>query len=239
MVLKNMKLLTSGDSFTRGLIKVPTRNTSKEQAKICWPTQLGKLLNCDVINLARPGAGIDYIAYTIQNYLRRTNDREFFVIAAFSALERQCGGGEPSEYIYPGPYYKTENYRELFFKNEMIIRGLHSYLKDEGIPHFFTNSFVDVKYHLAELGKLDFYLGDGEVNQYWLNWKYDSNTLYNIIAENYLEPSTKYAHSSQKEDDFFNGSKYIAGCLHPTEEGHKLIAKTFYPYIKSYFTNLI
>jgi lysophospholipase L1-like esterase len=237
-----MRLLTSGDSFTKGLIKVPERNSVEEQNKINWPTQLGKLLNTEVINLAQPAAGTDYISYSIQNYLRKTKDRDFFVIAAFSVLERQWDYEFfDRTYFWPAPYYKTENYKELFYKNEMMIRGLHQFLTDEGIPHFFTNSFADFKYVGGEYGTMesDFNLGNRSVNQYWLNWTYDSNTLYNIISENYLEPNPIYTHSTQNELDFHRGSTYIAGCLHPSEEGHKLIAKTFYPYVKKYFTNLI
>ena len=233
-----MRLLTSGDSFTKGLIKVPERNSVEEQNRINWPTQLGKLLNADVVNLAQPAAGTDYISHSIHNYLRRTNDRDFFVIAAFSALERQWDYEFfDRTYMWPEPYYKTENYKELFYKNEMMIRGLHQFLVEENIPHLFTNSFVDVKY--ANKGTNDFDLGNKNVNDYWLNWNHDSNTLYNIISENYLEPNPIYSHSTQSESDFHNGSIYIAGCLHPSEEGHKLIAKTFYPYVKKYFTNLI
>lgn len=230
-----MKLLVSGDSFTKGLIKVPNRNTEEEQNKINWGTQLGKLLNSEVINLSHWGSGTDYITYSILNYLKNTEDRDFFVIASYSGLERQWGGPPTAKYIYQGPHYRTENYKELFFKNEMMIRGFHQFLKEENIPHFFTNAFCDLKYANENLTDDCFNLGNSEIKDYWLNWEYDSNTLYNIILGNYLEPNPIYMHSTQSEKDFHRGTKYIAGCLHPNEEGHKLIAKTLLPYVKPYF----
>lgn len=231
-----MKLLVSGDSFTKGLIKVPTRNTEEEQNKINWGTQLGKLLNSEVVNVSHWGSGTDYISYSIRNYLRNTNDRNFFVIAAFSMLERQWGTQFKSTYMWNPPHRKTDNIEELMYKNEMMIRGLHQYLTELNIPHFFINSFCDFKYtHTQDTKMASFSLGNNEIKKYWLNWEYDSNTLYNIISGNYLQPNPIYMHSTQSETDFHNGTKYIAGCMHPSEEGHKLIAKTLLPYIKPYF----
>jgi hypothetical protein len=231
-----MKLLVSGDSFTKGLIKVPTRNSEKEQNKINWGTQLGHLLRCEVINVSHWGAGTDYISYSIKNYLQNTEERDFFVIAAFSMLERQWGLQTESKYMWNPPHRKTDNIIELTYKNEMMIRGLHQYLDELNIPHFFTNAFCDFKYADSQDSDFKgFSLGNDEIKKYWLNWEYDSNTLYNIISGNYLQPNPIYMHSTQALQDFHDGTKYIAGCLHPSAEGHKLIARTFHPYVKPYF----
>ena len=229
MIFNNMKLIVVGDSFVEGLIKLPNENTFENRKKINFATKLGDLLNMEVINLGQRGAGSHYISHSIVSYIQNNPNDEYFVLVVWSGAGR-CWNYDVVERKYsPDTIRKSEcyeTYDELMFLNHMFVRGVHDFLKSKNIPHLMTNSYEDFK-HISDLG-----LSIDDMLPYWIEWTSDSNTLYNIISENFLNPTDGlFGHI----DEFKSppNSKYITECYHPSDDGHTLIAKTLIPYIKS------
>ena len=114
------------------------------------------------------------------------------------------------------------------FQTDIYMEAISSLLKKRKIPYAYTNSFSP-HVHESKLFTEEYF---ESLN--YINAKYSRNTLFDIIAKRYGNADVnKYEGGSNHTMFDVPPSKYIAGCKHPTQEGHKLIAKTINGPIKN------
>lgn len=161
-----MKLFTFGDSWTEGvggnfseewLYETPIERTNIRH-KYSWPTQLSKLLNCELKNNGVGGFSNNAIFNSICEQLKNKviTQNDFVVVMWSSSLRDDL------------PFFPTENNFHLLgnrYKNKL---HLLTYIFDRiGSEH--------IEYKRAEKNFRDFYI----------NNLYD-DTYYNIVNQNYI-----------------------------------------------------
>jgi len=70
-------------------------------------------------------------------------------------------------------------------------------------------------------------------NPNWIEGTEKNNTLTDIIDGNWLTENNKPPHYHLSDIEKMKKMPLFTDCLHPTEEGHKVIAKTLLPYMES------
>ena len=134
------RLIAAGCSFTYGLGLEDPVNQS-------WPGVLGKLLDCEVVNLGTPAAGNSYIANSILD--QHATDPEFdLVVVGWSSWTRMdfCHGtsgkilhilpnGEAApnfrDMLY-GDYFHAGHAYKKYLNTILLLQGC---LRDRGIEH--------------------------------------------------------------------------------------------------------
>ena len=226
-----MKLLAFGDSFVEGLIKEPRENSVKQRDAICFTRRLAETseLFDSYANYGTRGSGnesIFYNAYKHSSYY--DNDNSFYLIC-LSGLER-VGFYDKNLDSYSIPNRSVNVPFEPFFQTQMLMTGLHYYLKNKNIPHLFTSSFTP--FYM-------FYNKDTIPEEYIIGDVDKSNSLFDIIADRFNKDTDYFGNYQTSHVDFkVPKSKYIAQCLHPSTKGHKLIATTLLPYIEDHLLKL-
>lgn len=220
------RLVTFGDSYVEGFIKLPKKNTEEERAKINFTQKLYEMPNnIDAIeNCGRHGASNKRIAYRIFKRLRKGTQGCFFLICwssperlAYYCPDRQEYVMLPKEEEYVG---KKIDY---VFESNMLIFGIHAILDKLKIPHAQINAFTPIIGGLPTKCYID---------ANYINAEYHQSSLLDIIAERYMTNDHEPFIPSRT---FIKNSKYITECMHPTEEGNVLIAKTLSPIIENYW----
>ena len=132
---------------------------------------------------------------------------------------------------------------------EQSIHSCRMLCEDYGIPYLMTSSITN-EYFMnmllngdrqtlngnLKVDKLKFQFGRAKEN--WIEPHKPNNTMLDIITDNWLNDKKKdnvsEIKSVRRNLDSRMGlyKNTLTRCLHPTKEGHKLIAKTLAPYIK-------
>lgn len=224
-----MKLITFGDSFVEGLIKEPSENTAKERDQICFTKQIAK--NCNYfdsyLNYGRRGSGNLSIYYDVFKHIRENDYKNcFFLVCLSGATRHDKYNNKKDQYENSGGYIKEDN--EIIFQTNILLAGTHQILKHKEIPHLFTSSFMPFNLFYTNVIPSKFIIGD--INK--------CNSLFDIIAQRF-NTSEKLFGSYFDNHTSFNvkKTKFIADCLHPSAEGHKLIADVLTPYISEELDN--
>lgn len=227
------RLVTFGCSFTQGVIRTPEFNGLVDMP---WGKRVADNLLWDFLNLSRTASGNVEIAKAVKDHTRLLShtSQDVFVIA-WSGLVRpfnwdtrtQTFRSPPNDYTlsFNSPDVNIPPEAYLFF-SEMMIRATAQMLAEQDIKYLMINAFHSpARYPFTESIDLN--------NIGWIEPEYQSNTLWDIITENWLQDSDAMELSElnplQAKD---SESKYIASCGHPSPQGHILIADTLTPYIK-------
>jgi lysophospholipase L1-like esterase len=224
-----MKLVAFGDSFVEGLIKEPYENSRENRKEINFVSQLINLDNCftEAENYGVRGSSNERIAYEAYKRLKHSYSYCFFLVA-WSGIERQeIYNIEKDKY----EYQKVKRWPEknLKFQSEMFMISLHQIFKYYKIPHAFVNAFQPLQ-NSNKIFDTEFFKSINYVNPDFLR-----NTLFDIISNRYGKNIPIPAEEQYINHDYFKveKSKYIADCLHPSKEGHRLIAKTLNLYLEN------
>lgn len=226
-----MKLVAFGDSFVEGLIKQPQENSVKERDAICFTRRLVETseLFDSYTNYGTRGTGNESIFYNVYKHASHHNNDDDFYLICLSGLER-IGIYNKDLDCYGIANYNINIPFEPFFQTQMLMTGVHYYLKNKNIPHLFTSSFTPFymfynKHTISE----EYIIGDID----------KSNSLFDIIAHRFNKNTVHFGDYRTSHVDFnVPKSKYIAHCLHPSMKGHKLIATTLLPYIEDHLLKL-
>lgn len=202
-----MTFIAFGDSFTKG-----TYHDGKGWREHDEPfiKTLAEFFNVGYYNVAKAGCSNVDICHKIREYVdagRIDTDRDF-VFVGWSGLAR--GGPDEGNNV---------------FLSAMSMRFISDLLTKRNIKHLMISAFVDHK-------TLAFNLGKDEVWPNWIEYNKYNNTLINICAGNWLNPTP--LHPLEHRFDSGSGfaefahvepNNYVGACQHPTQAGHDLIAE--------------
>jgi len=221
-----MKLLAFGDSFVEGLVKEPSENTPKERDEICFARKIvnkSKYIT-SYENFGKRGSGNLSISHNVYKYVQNNDCKNSFFLICWSGLDRY------EEYYKETNQYQNTDYKKQkhdpLFQTNILASGIHNYLKNRKISHLFTSSFTPFyQFHDKNIMSEKYIIGDAT----------KANSLFDIISNRFnsnTKPFGEYLASHAQ----FNvpKSKFIAGCLHPTDKGHTKIAETLVPYIDNF-----
>lgn len=243
--VKDRSLVTFGDSFVEGFIKIP-RNLPDERKEICFPTVLQNKYGIDVENHGEKGFSEAGIARKVRNWIYENN----------MTMKDSTGGNKAVLVVWPaswGRQYKWDKetddfvplgYTNRFYPNsedestvfhDWNTSGSIAYtamlLDHFNIPYLFTRS-LDIKKTYRQ-----YKLQDPEVfYPNWIRQKVRYNGLLDIcIGRWYNTPEeNRYTNTVELCKKFLDDT--VTECNHPTPKGHVLIADTLYPYIKEILT---
>ena len=232
-----MDLISFGDSFVEGLIKEPNENSIEQRDEICFTRKIYENSNLfqSYTNCGLRGIGNEAILYNVYKHASKSNNDNSFYLICLSGLER-VGHYDitKDEYLilnqtrtYRTPIFRKNYKFEPIFQTQMLMTGIHHYLKNKNILHLFTSSFTP--FHL-------FYNENIIPQEYIIGDVDKANSLFDIIADRFNKKVDHFGDYSSSHVNFFNAPKntYIADCLHPSIEGHKLISTTLLPYIEEH-----
>lgn len=143
--------------------------------------------------------------------------------------------------------WELKNLAYWRLNTEMSTHALRVLCQDYNVPFIMTNSidndFIRSKDRLwvNQLIKTNYI--HGKLKEHWIEPDKPNNTLIDIIADRWLNEEydddtylVKFKKISEKllsrSAAEIEEKPYVTDCLHPTEEGCKLIAKTLDPYIR-------
>ena len=183
------------------------------------------------------GAGNEQIAYQVTKLLDDF-DKDDFVLIVFSNMLRACNYNFlTDEYVRANETEHQYARRNPVWQTDIMLLYLHSQLECRNIPHMFMNSFEPVnvysKITYEQLKSINYYEPE-----------YLDNTLFDIVLGTflqkkndkleYLEIDPRKTRTSIRKFKEYGGNKYISKCVHPSAEGHILIADTLIPIITEY-----
>lgn len=235
-----MKLVAFGDSFVQGFAKGLDRDQSLEQSFV---NRLRDHIDCftGYDNRAVPGASNTQIAYDIYQWTKQQDIRDCFVFVGWTTFIRESYWEMESYKRKDAPYDRTpfswfkkhsiryinEDIRKQIFDTERNIFSTSKILEILGIPHCMIQSFDDhTMMSSSVIGKKNF--------NSWIHWGEKNNTLMDICCERYLS-SDNHSDYGMNHKEFKVKNRYLTDeCLHPNEQGHRLIAETLSKEIEKY-----
>ena len=258
-----MKLiLCEGDSWTgghfidpklekMGIDNVNDRDNDDYRLPKLWPYKLGKLLNKEVINMARAGSSNDGIVrriiHKIPTLLQTYKPKDLFVIIGWTSPERKDfyykGGKRPDtwETLYPAQlnqdlsfdpdlekFYKI--YLDKFWNEEEYFDRyiqhnllIHYFLKSLGINHLFFDAFYEIPKALIDVS-----VKSNVTANKFVNIPNTKVELIQDIRDNYFV-DTSFRDILVSENDF---KEELFSDYHPTEKAQDIWANYLYNNIK-------
>lgn len=221
-----MKIIAFGDSFTMGLITEPKRLTDIEANENSFVNRLTKILPVEGYkNYAEPGASNLQIAYNFKNWLLKNRSTNDFVFIGWTTYTRDTAWNN-KKLKYETVNKNKNAVQKISFDTEMAISSTIQLLNQFNIKYSMIQAFQD-----HTLSQKNFLLSKTEELPNWINWNKNNNTIWDICKEQYLDDK-----QYDENKNYFKlrsaKTKYLAPCLHPSFEGHQLIAETLAPYIK-------
>lgn len=237
--MKKKRLWTFGDSFSEGLIKLPSENSVEDRDRICFPTQIVKRSKhfdlCN--NLSQRGASNEIIFYRVQKLLDVFTSNDFVLIVLSHSARTAKYNYTMDEYVrVTDEFEHTINKRQPIWQTDMMLFWIANQLKNRGIRYMIVSGFevysVYSKISYSQLRDLRF-----------INPEFTNNTLFDILLGDFC------TQKSEKMNAFvmdprdnrtapriwdYPDNKYIAECNHPSEEGHILIADKLIECLQEY-----
>jgi len=213
-MIKN--ILSVGDSFTYG----------EELKNIynAWPYQVGKILNADVVNLAKPAASNDKILRLTLDYLLRNNNVDL-VLIGWSNPGRMEFSDELGYYdVWPG-YTVDSHLSNNFHWRKNMIEYVSQYHNPQALHLKFIQQIILLQSYL-ESKKIKYVMMNIMQNDYYKKLYFDGIKQYHdqINTDNFLD---------------FNISgmiEWTKNCKqgsrgHFLEDGHTLVAGKVLNYV--------
>jgi hypothetical protein len=111
------------------------------------------------------------------------------------------------------------SYVDLNYLNNINIRGTYSLLEDNKQPFLMLSSFIN-------------FFDVDELNLNKIRDKWVTETLFEMCAgKKQVVPDHHSNHDNKKY--YSSDNKNITECMHPSEEGHKVIANILSNYIET------
>ena len=218
--MKYKKIIAFGDSFVEGQIKLPYQNTDEEMARINFVTKLGERFNIPVLNYGFRGNAQNGIAFDVHTHIKKYGfDRSALYLVVWSGYSRkQAFNLEQNNYKNWKEQSNTSNV-DLHYLNNINIRGTYSLLEDNKQPFLMLSSFIN-------------FFDVDELNLNKIRDKWVTETLFEMCAgKKQVVPDYHSNHDNKKY--YTSDNKNITECMHPSEEGHKVIANILSTYIET------
>ncbi len=217
--MKYKKIIAFGDSFVQGQIKLPYENTVEEMARINFVTKLGERFNIPVLNYGFRGNAQNGIAFDVYTHIKKYGfDRSALYLVVWSGYSRkQAFNLEQNNYKNWKEQSNTSNV-DLNYLNNINIRGTYSLLEDNKQPFLMLSSFLNM-FDVQEIN----------LNGIESNWI--EETLFEMCTgERKSIPDFRINHDNK---NFYSSTHpNLSECMHPSEEGHKVITNKLANYIK-------
>ena len=240
-----MKLVAFGDSFTHGLIKVPYRTNYKESHELSFVRHISDASDhiTSYENHAHPGISNGVIAWTVYKYVVENDVSDcIFFIGWTTGTRAHRWDNDLSSYVNSNFAQKgftrgwpLKNDSCEAFENETLILGINGLLEKLNVPYVMIQAFDDIKSmpmrHTGSVNQTKSMLSDLHLPN-WIEHPKKNNMLVDIMHGHWLDKDD-YANKNLYHDRYAIKNQYIAGCGHPSHEGHKLIAETLLPYINN------
>ena len=216
--MKYKKIVAFGDSFVQGQIKLPFQISEEEMNRINFVTKLGERYNIPVVNYGFRGNANNGIAFDIHKHIRKYGfDPSTLFLIVWSGYSRKQAFKKEDNNYHNWKEQEHTCVDDLSYLNNVNIRGTYSLLKDYNQPFFMMNSFMN----LFDVNELNLY----NIKERWI-----SETLFEMCSgEKQVIPHYSVNHDDKKY--FTSNNKNISECMHPSEEGHKLIANILSNYL--------
>jgi lysophospholipase L1-like esterase len=255
-----MRLVVFGDSFVEGYQR--SKDGSPILVKENFVNRLALLLRdfeITVRNMGHRGHSNVAISYDVFTYLRRVKDlRNTFVLVVWSEWDRnylvnhEVGIDSMRRVVGIQNAVKSHldvpemrNYEIKRWQTEISYHGVCNALTEANVPFLMISSncnqmFRNVLTKKRNHETFEFVYDREKILDHWIEGDRPNNTLLDIITDNWLNESdhidykTKLRKIIKSKDSYKN----LTDCLHPTIEGHKLIAETLEPYIRRRITDV-
>lgn len=227
--MKYKKIVAFGDSFVQGLIKEPISLTEKEMREINFITKIGKKLNIEYENYGVRAYAQNSIAFEVIRYLQSnkpSKDTLFLIfwtgfgrINYYSDVHKRY---EPIEVEVKSDIHSfgsSTDFMNLIYSNNINIRGIHSLLTSINQPFLMSNSFL----RLQDIEYINFQ----GIESNWI-----TETLFEMCVGS-METPSDYMINHDDGRFYVKIHPNIAGCGHPSIEGHKVIADKLIDYIQT------
>lgn len=217
------RIVAFGDSFTYGLVKLPVEREKflEERRQVTsFGEYIASGLRKKFENTGICGAGNPTIANTVYNFEFKPGD---FALISWSAVNRPFKWNRSKRSVdwQATSYDQYEN----IYMSEVSIRFIENYLQDYGVPYIMISAFQD--YKTFDSGKFN------NFSENWIEPTKFNNTLFDIVALRWLNSKSIKYKPNTTNLSFDVSNEFIAPCKHPSEKGHKLIAKTLTPYVRT------
>jgi len=250
------KLIVFGDSYVEGVRKIP--RTEVTDYNICY--WLEKELGVEVVNYGKNGASNQSIAEAFFRWDQTVKNRsDFLVLFVWTDPNRasEVHLNSINTTKFDGWQYITGAWHtpDLKYRNPALCRmwfeqSMHScrmLCEDRSLPYIMTSSVGNDWFLNKQLfgeddngrpiiSNINFQFGRAKEN--WIEPKLPNNSMLDIISNNWLNKdrldNINIIKLRRYKEDFRKDKhqETLTWCLHPTDEGNKLIAKTLAPYIK-------
>lgn len=227
-----MKLIAFGDSFTYGLIKEPVRLAEKQCHLNSFINHLANMIpefNGSWDNYAQCGSSNKAIASVLYNTLPKIDLKNSFIFIGWSTHTRNTEWSREFKQYRTRVWERHDTMDRLLFDTESSILFVENLLTKLNVPYCMVQAFHD---HTED----NFLIKKDYEYKNWINWNKPNNTLFDICTNRYLSKK-KFSDNKIYFRDRNVDKKYLAECLHPNEQGHKLIASTIKPYIEKIICN--
>lgn len=226
------RILSFGCSFTKGTIRIPEDFIGRlGVAQNCepYPEILASRLNLKSENLSASGSGNKQIAWKLRNTPIFPTD---LVIVGWSGPTRPYVW-LPEDARYDSLLAHDQNLDplELLYETETVIRATNDYLTSIGCKYVMISALMDYKQYVGLEDITDWHRFNFiESDQY-------NNSLMDICTGDWLTSKcnrisedlrTHENRSLARDPD----NPLLAGCKHPSQEGHEVIADTLMPYLE-------
>ena len=226
------RILSFGCSFTKGTIRIPEDYIGRTGvAQNCepYPEIIAQRLGLDSDNLSAAGSGNKQIAWKLRNTPIFPTD--IVIIAWSGPLRPYIWLPGDARYDSLEANHLTLDPAELLYETETCIRATNDFLISTGCKYIMMSALMDYKQYwglemITDWRRLNFI----EPNQY-------NNSIMDICTGDWL--TSKCNRFFEEDRTHENRSlvtdtenPLLAGCMHPSQEGHEVIADTLLPYLQ-------
>jgi hypothetical protein len=253
------KIAVFGDSFVEGARRISQTDIEITDYNICY--WLEKELGVEVHNYGKGGASNQSIANSFFRWARKDRS-DFLVLFVWTECNRGTivnpihkDGQNFNTWQYitsawsanqddPERRYRNPALGRMWFEQSM--QSCRMLCEDKSIPYLMTSSVTNDWFLHKQLfnqdngrpiiSNIDFQFGRAKEN--WIEPHLPNNTMLDILSNNWLNKdrldNINIIKLRRYKEDFRKDKhqETLTWCLHPTDEGNKLIAKTLAPYIK-------
>lgn len=228
------RLLSFGCSFTKGIIREPEDYVGRTGLSQCaepYPDILAQALDLRSVNLSASASGNKQIAWKIRATPIFETD---LVIVGWSGPLR------PYVWLPEDSRYDTLLARErnidldpaeLLYETETCIRATNDYLISTGCKFVMISALMDYKQYFGLEDISDWYRFNFiEPDQY-------NNSIMDICTGDWLTSKCNKFTEERRTDEnrslvTDSQNPLLAGCMHPSQEGHDRIAEVLLPYLQ-------
>lgn len=205
---------------------------------------LKKELDIPVLNMGKSASSNTNISHSVMRYIQKNDVSGCMFLVCWSILRRFFALNDDGEITHLCPKRIVKNdLKENYPEHDSLM--IHRMLTEQAI-HSVKSVCADLNIPLLMVNSIDHSFFDkkgipfvtGRLEDQWIEARKPNSTLFDIVNGRWLRndmPESCFENKFQsiRRDWEKDSTKYpyLTGCMHPTDEGNRLIAKTLKPYI--------